>query len=127
MLFLAGYLAENRELISVFTVRVGRFRLPDAETLLPLLAMWAISFAVVALEKDLGSALVLFVLFITMLYVASGEKSMYRMAAPMAAAPKPMTPSMTVGPEIVTSQPAPPTTSRNAASSSALTTSRRRV
>ncbi|WP_455164079.1 FtsW/RodA/SpoVE family cell cycle protein [Slackia exigua] len=74
VLFLAGYLAENRELISVFTVRVGRFRLPDAETLLPLLAMWAISFAVVALEKDLGSALVLFVLFITMLYVASGKK-----------------------------------------------------
>ena len=37
VLFLAGYLAQNREMLSVFTWRVGPLRLPDIRTLLPLL------------------------------------------------------------------------------------------
>ena len=36
--------------------------------------MWAISFIIVVFEKDLGSALVCFVLFLAMLYIASGKK-----------------------------------------------------
>lgn len=74
VLFLAAYLAQNREMLSVFTARVGRFRLPDLRTLAPLLIMWAISFIIVVFEKDLGSALVCFALFLIMLYVASGKK-----------------------------------------------------
>lgn len=74
VLFLASYLAQNREMLSVFTVRAGRFRLPDLSTLAPLLIMFAISFAIVVFEKDLGSALVCFVLFLVMLYIASGKK-----------------------------------------------------
>ena len=74
VIFLASYLAQNREMLSVFTVRVGRFHLPDLATLMPLLVMFAISFLIVVLEKDLGSALVCFVLFLVMLYVASGKK-----------------------------------------------------
>jgi peptidoglycan glycosyltransferase len=63
VIFLASYLAQNREMLSVFTVRVGRFHLPDLATLMPLLVMFAISFLIVVLEKDLGSALVCFVLY----------------------------------------------------------------
>lgn len=74
VIFLASYLAQNREMLSIFTVRVGRFRVPDLGTLAPLLVMWAISFLIVVFEKDLGSALVCFVLFLVMLYVASGKK-----------------------------------------------------
>lgn len=74
VIFLASYLAQNREMLSVFTLRVGRLRLPDLSTLMPLLVMFAISFLIVVLEKDLGSALVCFVLFLVMLYVASGKK-----------------------------------------------------
>ncbi|MDO5329335.1 MAG: FtsW/RodA/SpoVE family cell cycle protein [Coriobacteriia bacterium] len=73
-LFLAGYLAHNREMLSVFTHRVGVFQLPDLRTLMPLLIMWVISMLIVIFEKDLGSALVFFFVFITMLYVASGRK-----------------------------------------------------
>ena len=36
--------------------------------------MWGISFSIAVFEKDLGSALVCFVLFLTMLYIASGKK-----------------------------------------------------
>ena len=74
VLFLAAYLAQNREMLSIFTARVGRFRLPDLRTLAPLLIMWAISFIIVVFVKDLGSALVCFALFLIMLYVASGKK-----------------------------------------------------
>ena len=74
-LFLAGYLAANREMLSVFTWRVGPFNLPDIRTLLPLLLMWLISIGIVAFEKDLGSALVFFFVFLVMLYVASGKKT----------------------------------------------------
>ena len=74
VLFLAGYLATNRELLSVFTFRVGPFRLPDIRTLAPMLVMWVVSLLIVIFERDLGSALVFFFVFLCMLYVATGKK-----------------------------------------------------
>lgn len=74
VLFLAGYLAQNREMLSVFTWRIGPFRLPDIRTLLPLLLMWVLAMLIVVFEKDLGSALVLFFVFLVMLYAATGKK-----------------------------------------------------
>ena len=75
VLFLAGYLAANREMLSVFTWRVGPLHIPDLRTLLPMLLMWGLSLLVVVFEKDLGSALVVFFVFLAMLYVATGKKS----------------------------------------------------
>ncbi|WP_302962021.1 FtsW/RodA/SpoVE family cell cycle protein [uncultured Adlercreutzia sp.] len=72
--FIAAYLAANREMLSVFTQKVGPFNLPSLPTLLPLIVMWALAFIVVVLEKDLGLALVLFSVFVIMLYVATGKK-----------------------------------------------------
>ncbi|MBQ1450771.1 MAG: FtsW/RodA/SpoVE family cell cycle protein, partial [Eggerthellaceae bacterium] len=74
VLFLASYLASNRELLSVFTWRIGPFRLPDFQTIAPMLVMWAIALLIVIFEKDLGSALVFFFVFLAMLYVATGKK-----------------------------------------------------
>ena len=74
VLFVSGYLAANREMLSVFTWRIGPFKLPDIRTLAPLLLMWVISLLIVAFEKDLGSALVFFFVFLAMLYVATGKK-----------------------------------------------------
>jgi cell division protein FtsI/penicillin-binding protein 2/cell division protein FtsW (lipid II flippase) len=74
VLFLAGYLAKNRDLLSIFTFRVGPFRLPDIRTLAPMLVMWVIALLIVVFERDLGSALVFFFVFLVMLYVATGKK-----------------------------------------------------
>ena len=74
VLFVGGYLAANREMLSVFTWKLGPFKLPDVRTLAPLLLMWGISLLIVAFEKDLGSALVFFFVFLAMLYVATGKK-----------------------------------------------------
>ncbi|MEE8722583.1 MAG: FtsW/RodA/SpoVE family cell cycle protein [Eggerthellaceae bacterium] len=74
VLFLAGYLAENREMLSVFTWRVGPFHLPDLRTIMPVLLMWLMALVVVVFEKDLGSAVVFFFVFLAMLYCATGKK-----------------------------------------------------
>ena len=75
VLFLGGYLAQNREMLSVFTLRLGPLRLPDLRTLMPLLLMWGISMVIVIFEKDLGSAMVVLLVFLVMLYVATGKAS----------------------------------------------------
>lgn len=74
VLFLAAYLAQNREMLSVFTHKIGPFKFPDLPTILPLLIMWLISMAIVVFEKDLGSALIVYFVFLAMLYVATGKK-----------------------------------------------------
>ncbi|MDO4502247.1 MAG: FtsW/RodA/SpoVE family cell cycle protein [Coriobacteriia bacterium] len=84
VIFLSGYLASNRELLSVFTWQVGPLRLPDIRVLVPLLLMWGLAMIVVILEKDLGSALVFFFVFIFMLYVASGRKAYLAVSLGMA-------------------------------------------
>ena len=73
VLFLAGYLADNREMLSVGGRRVGNFTIPDLRTLAPLLVMWAISLVIVIFERDLGSALLFLGLFLVMIFVATGR------------------------------------------------------
>jgi peptidoglycan glycosyltransferase len=73
VLFLAAYLADNREMLSVGGRRVLGINFPDLRTLTPLLLMWAISLLVVVFERDLGSALLFFGIFLIMLYVATGR------------------------------------------------------
>jgi peptidoglycan glycosyltransferase len=73
VLFLAAYLAERREVLSVSTTKVAGVWLPSAKHLGPLLFMWAISLAVLVLEKDLGSSLLFFGMFLVIIYVATGR------------------------------------------------------
>jgi cell division protein FtsW (lipid II flippase) len=71
--FLAGYLDDKRELLSNASLRVGPFRLPPLPYLGPLLLMLGLTLGLLALQKDLGLALLLFGLFLAMLYVASSR------------------------------------------------------
>ena len=73
VLFLAAYLAENREMLSISTRRVLGVRLPEPRTLGPLLLMWVFSLLVLVAEKDLGSSLIFFAIFLAMLYTATGR------------------------------------------------------
>jgi peptidoglycan glycosyltransferase len=75
VLFLAGYLADNREMLSAAKRRVLGIDFPDLRTLAPLLVMWAVSMLIVVFERDLGSALLFFGIFILMVYVATGRRS----------------------------------------------------
>ncbi|MBF4510330.1 MAG: FtsW/RodA/SpoVE family cell cycle protein [Aeromicrobium sp.] len=73
VLFLGAYLAENREVLSVSTRRVLGIWMPPARHLGPLLAMWAISLLVLIAEKDLGTSLLFFGVFLVMIYTATGR------------------------------------------------------
>ena len=73
VLFLAAYLAENRELLSVSTRRILGLRLPEPRTLGPVLLMWIISMLVLVFERDLGSSLLFFAIFLVMIYAATGR------------------------------------------------------
>ncbi len=73
VIFLAAYLAEHREMLSVSTRRVLGLNLPEPRTLGPLLLMWAVSLFVLVFERDLGSSLLLFGTFLFMIYIATGR------------------------------------------------------
>lgn len=75
VLFLAGYLAENRELLSISNRSFLGIKLPRLRLLYPLFIVWGICLLVVAFERDLGSALLFYTIFLIMLYVATGRIS----------------------------------------------------
>lgn len=75
VLFLAGYLAENRELLSISNHSFLGIKLPRLRLLYPLFIVWGICLLVVAFERDLGSALLFYTIFLIMLYVATGRIS----------------------------------------------------
>ncbi len=74
-IFFAGYLMENRELLGVATFRVGPLTIPDPRHFVPIIAAWGVALVVMIFERDLGSALLFFVLFVVMLWVATGRAS----------------------------------------------------
>lgn len=74
--FLAAYLEEKRELLSISTRRAFGFWVPEPKHLGPLVIMWLISLTILVFERDLGTSLLFFGLFLAMLYVATG-RAMY--------------------------------------------------
>ncbi len=76
VVFFASYLVDKRELLARGTKRIGRLHLPDPKHLGPLFLVWGVSILVMVAEKDLGSSLLLFSLFTTMLYMAT-NRSLY--------------------------------------------------
>jgi cell division protein FtsW (lipid II flippase) len=75
VVFLAGYLSENRPLLVEESTRLGPFRLPPLPYLAPMVAMWAVALAIVGVERDLGAALLFFLVFLLLLYVATARAS----------------------------------------------------
>jgi cell division protein FtsW (lipid II flippase) len=75
MIFFASYLVSKRDVLSLASRRVAGLDLPRARDLGPILVAWAASLAVLVREKDLGSSLLFFGIFIVMLYVATERTS----------------------------------------------------
>ena len=76
VVFLAGYLSENRALLVEQDTRLGPFRFPPLPYLAPMVAMWAIALIIVVIQRDLGAALLFFGVFLALLYVATGRLSL---------------------------------------------------
>ena len=74
-IFFAGYLVTARDSLSMIGRRVLGLTFPRARDLGPILVVFAASMAVLVFQKDLGTALLYFGLFLVMLYVATGRAS----------------------------------------------------
>lgn len=75
VVFLASYMAEKRGLVQMQSVTLWRVRLarPPLAYLSPLLVMWGLCLALLAWQRDLGAATLFFLVFVVMVYLASGR------------------------------------------------------
>ncbi|MFE9248215.1 FtsW/RodA/SpoVE family cell cycle protein [Streptomyces sp. NPDC007088] len=71
--FFASYLAANRNALRFTGRLIWRVRLPSGRVLGPIVAVWLLSVGVLVLERDLGTSLLFFGLFVIVLYVATGR------------------------------------------------------
>src|SRR5438270_10896804 len=74
-IFLASYLVEKRELLSIGTRRIGGMVVPDFKYFGPILLAWGFSMVVLVAERDLGSSVMFFALFLAMLWVATARSA----------------------------------------------------
>jgi cell division protein FtsW (lipid II flippase) len=75
VIFFAGYLSENRELLTEGNLRIGPIRLPPLRTLGPILLMLGISLLLFLVIRELGLALLIYGIFLVMMYLGSGKLS----------------------------------------------------
>ncbi len=74
-IFFAGYLVEKRDSLALVRTKVLGLGLPRLKDLGPLVVAWLVSLAVLIFERDLGTSLLFFGLFVAMLYIATQRRS----------------------------------------------------
>ncbi|GAA3637295.1 FtsW/RodA/SpoVE family cell cycle protein [Microbacterium awajiense] len=74
-IFFAGYLVRTRESLSSVGTRFLGMTWPRARELGPVVVIWIVSLGIIVLQRDLGTGLLIFGMFIAMLYVATGKTS----------------------------------------------------
>ncbi|MBQ9917600.1 MAG: FtsW/RodA/SpoVE family cell cycle protein [Microbacterium sp.] len=74
-IFFAGYLVRTRESLTSTGTRFLFMTWPRARELGPLLIIWLVSLGIIVLQRDLGTGLLIFGMFVAMLYVATGKTS----------------------------------------------------
>ncbi|MDP9240313.1 MAG: FtsW/RodA/SpoVE family cell cycle protein [Actinomycetota bacterium] len=75
IVFFASYLVAKRDVLSLASRRIAGIDFPRGRDLGPVLVAWIASLLVLIFEKDLGSSLLFFGIFIVMLYIATQRTS----------------------------------------------------
>ncbi|RST01197.1 MULTISPECIES: FtsW/RodA/SpoVE family cell cycle protein [Streptomyces] len=84
--FFAGYLVIHRDSLALTGRKFLGMRLPPMRQLGPIITVWIISLLVLVFERDLGTSLIFFGVFVVMLYVATERTSWIVCGLLMAAA-----------------------------------------
>ena len=74
-IFFAGYLSSNRDLILLAGRKIGPLQFPRFKDMGPMITAWLVSIGVLIFQRDLGSSILFFGLFIVMIYVATSRIS----------------------------------------------------
>lgn len=72
-IFFAGYLVSRQSSLAEIGSRVLGMRIPRAKDLGPVLLFWFASLAVLVIQRDLGTSILYFGLFLVMIYAATGR------------------------------------------------------
>jgi len=73
IIFFAGYLVSRKDSLAVVGRKILGVRIPRGRELGPILLIWLASIGVLVLQKDLGTSILYFGLFLVMIYVATGR------------------------------------------------------
>ncbi|MFD9335945.1 FtsW/RodA/SpoVE family cell cycle protein [Streptomyces sp. NPDC060028] len=73
--FFAGYLVVHRDSLALTGRKFMGMRLPPMRQLGPIVTVWIVSMLVLVFERDLGTSLIFFGVFVVMLYVATERTS----------------------------------------------------
>ena len=73
VVFFASYFAEKKELLAIPTARMGNRLFVDPRPLVPILLFWGFAMAVIAVEDDVGFAMIVFTMFVVLLWVSTGR------------------------------------------------------
>ncbi|WP_336644745.1 FtsW/RodA/SpoVE family cell cycle protein [Microbacterium sp. USHLN186] len=74
-IFFAGYLVRTRESLTSVGKRFLGLTWPRMRELGPVLVVWLLSLLIIVTQRDLGTGVLIFGMFIAMLYVATGKTS----------------------------------------------------
>jgi len=74
-IFFAGYLVRTRDSLSMVGRKFLGMQFPRLRDLGPILVVWAFAMAIIVFQRDLGTALLYFGMFLVMLYVATARLS----------------------------------------------------
>ncbi len=80
-IFFAGYLARNRNSIASIREKWAGIGFPRRKDLGPIVSAWAISLLVLISQRDLGTSLLFFGLFVGMLYIATAQRTWLALGA----------------------------------------------
>ncbi|MQM28957.1 FtsW/RodA/SpoVE family cell cycle protein, partial [Glycomyces albidus] len=75
LIFFAVYLVRKRDMLSVAGKKILGLQLPRMKDLGPIVIVWAASLIILVMERDLGTSLLLFSIFLSMLYMATRRAS----------------------------------------------------
>ncbi|MFP7697359.1 FtsW/RodA/SpoVE family cell cycle protein [Trueperella sp. LYQ143] len=70
-IFFAGYLVVQRDNLALAGKKFFRIQLPRARHFAPLLVAWIACMGILMMERDFGTAILFFALFIALLYIAT--------------------------------------------------------
>ena len=73
IIFFAGYLVSRKDSLAVVGRKILGVRIPRGRELGPILVIWLASIGVLVLQRDLGTSILYFGLFLVMIYVATGR------------------------------------------------------
>jgi cell division protein FtsW (lipid II flippase) len=72
-IFFASYFTQTQEILAIPTMRIGNRLVLDPRPLVPIILAWGFCMLVLGAERDVGFALLVFVLFVAMLWLAAGR------------------------------------------------------